>query len=63
MTFEPYADTLHRHRAEELQRDAVTAAVVRGARRTRRLELAARLLDRLARRLEARAGSARARTL
>ena len=63
MTYEPYADTLHRHRAEELQRDAVAATVSRNARRARRLELAAKLLDRLARRLEARAGTSRARLL
>ncbi|PZF84054.1 hypothetical protein [Jiangella anatolica] len=63
MTFEPYADTLHRVRAEELQHDAVTTALARRARRARRLDLAARLLDRLARRLEARAGASRARLL
>ena len=63
MTYEPYADTLHRHRADELQRDAVAATIGRNARRARRLEWTARLLDRLARRLEARAGTARARVL
>jgi hypothetical protein len=59
MTYEPYAATLHRIRADELERDAVASSLTRGARRARRLELAARLFDRLARRLEARAGSAR----
>jgi hypothetical protein len=63
MTYEPYADTLHRVRADELQRDAVAASVARNARRSRRLQLAARLLDRLARRLENRAGTVRARVL
>ncbi|WP_053204890.1 hypothetical protein [Jiangella muralis] len=66
MTFEPYADTLHRVRAVELQHDAATTAMARRARRarrTRRLELAARLLDRLARRLEARAGASRVRAI
>lgn len=63
MTFEPYADTLHRVRAAELQHDAVTAGLARRARRARRLELAARLLDRLARRLEARAGASRVRAI
>ncbi|MBB5786821.1 hypothetical protein [Jiangella mangrovi] len=63
MSFEPYADTLHRVRADELQREAAAGVIARNARRSRRLELAARLLDRLARRLETRAGTARARVL
>jgi len=63
MSFEPYTDTLHRVRADDLQRDAVAFTVARNARRSRRLQLAARLLDRLARRLETRAGTARARML
>ena len=61
MSFEPYTDTLHRVRAAELQQEAVAAGLTRRARRARRLELAAGLLDRLARRLEARAGTSRAR--
>lgn len=66
MSYEPYADTLHRVRADELQREAVAGSVARrarSARRSRRLQLAARLLDRLARRLETRAGTVRARVL
>lgn len=59
MCYEPYTDTLHRVRAAELEHEAVAAGVTRRARRARRLEWAARLLDRLARRLEARAGATR----
>lgn len=60
MTFEPYTEALHRGRAADLQQDAVTAGLTRRARRARRLERAAELFDRLARRLEARAGASRA---
>lgn len=60
MTFEPYTDTLHRARAADLQQEAVTIGVTRRARQAHRLELAAGLLDRLARRLEVRAGASRA---
>ncbi|SEF15884.1 hypothetical protein [Jiangella alba] len=63
MSYEPYPDTLHRVRATELEHAAATAGLARRARRTRRLELAARLLDRLARRLEARAGASRVRAI
>lgn len=63
MTYEPYAETLHRLRADQLQRDAVADTIARHVRRTRRLEFTARLLGRLARRLEARAGMSRARAL
>lgn len=63
MSFEPYPDTLHRARAADLEHEAVIAGVARRARRARRLQLAAVLLNRLARRLEARAGASRARLL
>ncbi|SDT66327.1 hypothetical protein [Jiangella sp. DSM 45060] len=63
MSYEPYPDTLHRVRAADLEHAAVTAGLARRARRTRRLELAARLLDRLARRLEARACASRVRAI
>ncbi|WP_116949815.1 hypothetical protein [Jiangella endophytica] len=63
MSYEPYPDTLHRVRAAEFEREAFAAGLTRRAHHARRLELAAQLLDRLARRLESRAGASRARML
>lgn len=58
-----YYDTLHRTRADQLEQEAATVAATRKLRRARRLEVTARTLDKLARRLEAQAGRSRARLL